>query len=143
MADTVSVGFSGLRELGEAMRGLANEVNTKIARSATLAGALVIKNETIRRAPVDTCNLRKNIITKRVTKTPLTSQFLVAVRQGKKTKKQIAQGIGDAFYAKFVEYGTVNAPAKPFIRPAFEGGKEEAVNAIKDRLAAGIAKATK
>jgi HK97 gp10 family phage protein len=143
MANTVSVQIDGLKELGAIMRNLSKEVNNRIARSATLAGAQVIKKEVIERAPVDTGNLKKNIITKRKTKTPFTSEFLVTVRTGKKTKKQIAQGIGDAFYAKFVEYGTVKSAAKPFIRPAFEQGKESAAIAIVDRLKVGIAKATK
>jgi HK97 gp10 family phage protein len=91
MANTVSVQIDGLKELGAIMRNLSKEVNNRIARSATLAGAQVIKKEVIERAPVDTGNLKQNIITNRKTKTPFTSEFLVTVRTGKKTKKQIAQ----------------------------------------------------
>ena len=40
----------------------------------------------------------------------------------------------DAFYARFVEFGTVKMAARPFMRPAFEAKKGEAVDAIKAYL---------
>ena len=50
----------------------------------------------------------------------------------------------DAFYARFVEFGTVKMAARPFLRPAFEAKKGEAVDAIKvyleRRIPAEVAK---
>jgi HK97 gp10 family phage protein len=143
MASTVIIKIEGLEGIKQAMKDLSNEVNKRIARSATLAGTQIVKEAAIKNAPVLTGNLKKNIILKRNTKTNLTSEFLVTVRQGKRTKKQIAQGLGDAFYAKFLEYGTVKTPAQPFLRPAFDNNKEVAANAIIERLKTGIARATK
>jgi HK97 gp10 family phage protein len=143
MASTVSVKIEGLEGIKQAMKDISNEVNKRIARSATLAGSQIVKEAAIKNAPVLTGNLKKNIILKRNTNTNLTSEFLVTVRQGKRTKKQITQGLGDAFYAKFVEYGTVKMAAQPFIRPAFDNNKEAAANAIIERLKTGIARATK
>lgn len=44
----------------------------------------------------------------------------------------------DAYYAHMVEFGTVNFPAKPFVRPAFESTKDRvaqiAIGLIKIRL---------
>ena len=63
--------------------------------------------------------------------------FHVAVRRGKQDRKQGKKGTlsQDAYYAHFVEFGTVKMSARPFMRPAFEGRKNDAVEAIRARLA--------
>lgn len=62
--------------------------------------------------------------------------YYVGVRSGKKyqEKKQ------DAFYWRFLEFGTQKMGAQPFIRPAFEGKKTEASERIKNQLAKYIEK---
>lgn len=143
MASTVSVEVKGLRELGERMKGLSEAVNNRIARAATAAGAVVIRNAAQAKVPVDTGNLKKNIIVKRLPKgeSSLTSEHIVTVRQGKLTKKQKDKGLEDAYYGKFVEYGTAKMPARPYMRPAFDQNKEKAVQAIKDRIEKRLNKA--
>jgi HK97 gp10 family phage protein len=39
-----------------------------------------------------------------------------------------------AFYAMFPEFGTRHQPAKPFIRPAFEGNAQSALDAFINKL---------
>lgn len=141
---TTTVRVDGLKELGEALSLLSTDIQNKIARAATNAAAQVIKNEAIRRAPSDTGNLRKNIIVKRLPAgeaSPLTSQYMVTVRQGKLTKKQAGSGLQDAFYGRFVEFGTVKMPPRPYLRPAFDQKKTDAVDAMKPRLKQRIDKA--
>lgn len=135
-----TIKIDGLKELGQAMRGLTEDVNKRIARAATGAAAQVIRKQAIQNAPVDTGNLKRNIIAKRLppAETSLTSEHIVTVRQGKVTKKQKEKGLKDAFYGRFVEFGTVKAPAQPYLRPAFDSKKEEAVRAMTDRLKARI-----
>ena len=58
----------------------------------------------------------------------------MTVRRGKLTKKQRAAGLTDAFYGRFVEYGTAKSAPQPFLRPAYDQNKERAVEAIKDRI---------
>jgi HK97 gp10 family phage protein len=149
MATTTRVQVLGLRELGEAMRKLSKDVALKTARSATAAGATVIKKaakSNILKSPsVQTKSLHDGVITKRLGKaeTDLTSEHIVTVRgRGKSTKKKdgtVTKTAG-APHAHFVEFGTVNMPAEPFLRPAFEAEKGNAVTAIKDKLAQRIAK---
>lgn len=143
MANSVTVKVEGLRELGERMKSLSDDVNNRIARAATAAGAVVIRNAAQAKVPVDTGNLKKNIIVKRLPKgeSSLTSEHIVTVRQGKLTKKQKEKGLGDAFYGRFVEYGTAKMPARPYLRPAYDQNKERAVEAIKDRIKKRIEKA--
>lgn len=143
MPKTVTVKVEGLADLQKRLLSLSEDMQGKIARAASAAGAVIIKNAAIRKAPMDTGNLKKNIIVKRLPKgeADYTSQHIVTVRKGKKTKKQREAGLKDAFYAGFVEFGTVKMPAKPFLRPAYDENKEKAVQAMKDRLEARIKKA--
>lgn len=143
MAKSVTVKVEGLRELGDRMKGLSEAMNNRIARAATAAGAVVIRDAAKQKVAVDTGNLKKNVIVKRLPKgeSPFTSEHIVTVRQGKLTKKQKAAGLEDAFYGRFVEYGTAKMPARPYMRPAFDQNKEKAVQAIKDRITKRLAKA--
>jgi HK97 gp10 family phage protein len=141
MANAVRVQISGLRELGQQMQALRADVAGRIARAATAAGANVVRKAAQQRVPVDTGNLRKNIIIKRLPKDYLTSAHIVTARKGKLTARQTAAGLTDGYYGKFVEFGTVKMPARPFLGPAFDSTKQEAANAITERLAKRLAKA--
>lgn len=146
MVTRVTVKVDGLRALGERMRKLSADVALKSARSATAAGAGVIKKRAkanITRNPsVDRGDLLKAVITKRLPRgqTDMTSEHIVTVRgRGKKKKDGSVQA--SAPHGHLVEFGTVNMPAEPYLRPAFDQGKEEAARAIADRLRKRIEKA--
>ena len=66
--------------------------------------------------------------------------FFVTVRHGKKyrfqgKKKNLSQ---DAWYWRFIEFGTIKMAARPFLRPALEVKRQEAIDAITTRLASRI-----
>ena len=48
---------------------------------------------------------------------------------------------GTAFYFLFLEFGTEKMRARPFLRPAFEQRKEDALNVIVNEMQAGLARA--
>lgn len=149
MARITSVRVDGLRELGAALKELGNVVGTRIARASTAAGARIVKDQAIanvvRSPSVDTGSLRDSIITKRAPKgeTRLTSEHIVTVRGRGKPANKKGQRINRAPHASMVEFGTVNMPAEPFLRPAFETTKGAAVEAIKGALQRGIDRAAK
>jgi len=58
--------------------------------------------------------------------------------QSRKTGIDEAQVAPSMDYAAFVEYGTVHMPAYPYMRPAYESGKEEAGKVLAARLAACV-----
>jgi HK97 gp10 family phage protein len=136
----------GLRELGEAMRTLSADVSLKLAWQATGAAARVVKKRAVRNIEsspsVRTGNLERSVIIKRMPRSErgnLTAEHIVTVRgRGKQTRKGNLQA--GAPYAHFVEFGTVNMPAEPFLRPAIEGGAQEAAEAMKGPLERGIIK---
>lgn len=137
----------GLRELGAAMRELSAKVANRVAGAMTNAGAQVVKKEAIsnvvRNPSIETGSLKGSIIVKKVPKsqTNLTSEHIVTVRgRGKiiRRGKRKGQRQTSAPHARYVEFGTVNMPAEPFLRPALDQRKEAAAQAMKERGAARI-----
>ncbi len=151
MASSVTVKVEGLSELGRRMAALSADVSLKIARSATAAAAGIVKKGAVANIvaspSVVTGSLRDDVIIKRLSKreSNLTSEHIVTVRgRGKSTKKTAKdQKSRNAPHAHFVEFGTVNMPAEPFLQPAFETHKQAALEAMKDRLQRRIIKAEK
>jgi HK97 gp10 family phage protein len=143
------VEVKGLRELGKALKDLGNAVGLKIARGATAAGARVVRKQAvanIEAAPsVRTGSLRDSVIVKRAGRgeSSLTSEHLVTVRGRGKPYNKKGQRIARAPHAHLVEFGTVNMPAEPFLVPAYEQKKVDAVAAIAEQLAKGIDRAAK
>jgi HK97 gp10 family phage protein len=121
-------------------------VALKISRAATGAAANIIKKAAqanISRNPsIETGSLRDAVIARRVppAKTNLTSEHIVTVRGRGKPANKKGQKIARAPHAHYVEFGTVNMPAEPFLRPAIEQNQKAAIDAMKDRLAKRIAK---
>lgn len=134
---------SGLRELGEALRGLSQDMALKASRQAVAAGASVVRKAARQAAPKDTGNLEKAIVMKRKRFTNITEEYNVAIRVGKRQDiKNAKAGKGalgkDAFYARFLEFGTVKMSPRPFLGPALEANVNQATEAMKKRLAARI-----
>lgn len=146
------VEIEGLRELQIKLLELPKRLAKNVMRSAVSAGAAVIRTEIKQRAPVYTGTvsaghpppgtLRRAIVSKyiREMSSDFEAVFKVTVRKGKRFTKQgkkenLSQ---DAYYAMWVELGTAKMAARPFFRPGYEAKKQEALNAmiqkLKDRL---------
>ena len=155
MAKYESVQVQGLDQLAKALRELPQRVARNGLRAAVYAGAKVIRDEAKLQAPVATGDLgadqpprgtlKRSVIMKQIPELSGAQKqtFFVTVRHGKKYRKQGKKGnlSQDAWYWRFVEFGTVKMSARPFLRPAFDMKKHEAVTAIKTRLAQRIEQA--
>ena len=155
MAKFESVQVQGLDQLAKALKELPQRVARNGLRAAVYAGAKVIRDEAKLQAPVATGDLgadqpprgtlKRSVIMKQIPELSGAQKqtFFVTVRHGKKYRKQGKKGnlSQDAWYWRFVEFGTVKMSARPFLRPAFEMKKHEAVTAIKTRLAQRIEQA--
>lgn len=147
--DWASTQVSGLKELNAALKQLPDNIAKNVLRGATSAGAAVIRKEARQRAPVYTGDvqgnhpppgtLKKSVYqSQRRNLSSLVKQvFHVGVRTGKGLKDKAGRSV-DAYYWRFVEFGTSKMAARPFLRPAFEAKKLAAVEAIKDYLAQRI-----
>jgi HK97 gp10 family phage protein len=116
-----------VRGLEEALRRLEASVGESALRSAAFAGAAVFKEEVIARAPVGTGLLKSQIITAHAADKSSGAQrqtYVVRVRRGK----------GDAYYWRFLEFGTAKASARPFIRPSWEARRAQALAVMRARL---------
>lgn len=145
---SVTIRVDGLRELGERMRKLSEKVAKKLAGQATGAAAQVVKKSyklNLRSNPsIDTGLVEKNVIAKKLGKsqTNLTSEHIVTVKKvvypqvGASTKKRNTRQV-----AGYLEFGTVNMPAEPGLRPAFDENRSKLTEVIKKKLADGILKA--
>lgn len=142
----------GLRELGAAMKDLGDEVGSRIARGMTNQAAQLVKAAAvaniIKSPSVDKGHLRDSVIVKKLGRgeSDLTAEYIVTVRgRGKKSKKGVT--VAGAPDAHFVEFGTVNMPAEPFLRPALDNNVTKAVETMKrygeKRIEAAARKAAK
>lgn len=139
--------MDGLRQLGEELQKRGDAMGRRDAAAAVGVAANVIREDAAERAPrsekahqlgvrkgeiVQPGNLQRNVVLKRVTDGRLTAEYVVGVRAGS------GKSPDDAFYGDFVELGTVKMAAQPFIRPAFDSKKGEAVDkmvaVLKDRV---------
>ncbi|MGE6895766.1 HK97-gp10 family putative phage morphogenesis protein [Priestia flexa] len=113
----MSMSFKGMEGLTKQLKEL-EQLGDRILQKALKAGAEVLREEIKKRAPRSDMNkehLADNIIISKV--------IQGHIDIGPDAKK--------AFYARFVEFGTVNMPAQPFIEPAFL--------AVKDKIQAVMA----
>nr|WP_113869631.1 HK97-gp10 family putative phage morphogenesis protein [Brenneria salicis]NMN90975.1 HK97 gp10 family phage protein [Brenneria salicis ATCC 15712 = DSM 30166]RBP57330.1 HK97 gp10 family phage protein [Brenneria salicis ATCC 15712 = DSM 30166]RLM28533.1 hypothetical protein BHG07_17240 [Brenneria salicis ATCC 15712 = DSM 30166] len=131
--------FSGLNDIARDLEKLSRAENNKVLRDATRAGAEVLKEEVIDRAPVRTGKMRKNVVVltqKSRRKGEISSGVHIRgvnPRTGNSDNTMKADNPRNAFYWRFVEMGTIKAPAHPFVRPAFDARQEEAANAAITR----------
>lgn len=154
MADTQTL--HGLDGVLDNLKKLGAEASKRggPARAALAKAAKVIRDEAIKRAPEKTGNLRDNIIMKRDPKPQMVGAaevYWVGVKGGgrrkyadtKRNRRNRRTGqeyevSGNAWYWKFHEFGTEKMRARPFLRPAFEATKQEALETIITELKRGI-----
>lgn len=146
MARPIVRSLKGFTELGNNMRALSAEVNLKLARKAVGKAAQYVKRAVVRKAPqsdephqlkdvlVQPGNLKKNVIVKRLRDSELTAEYIVTVR-GKKVAGYARR------YGRLQEFGTVHMAPHPFMRPAFDESKQDAVEVMRTSLDVEIQKA--
>jgi HK97 gp10 family phage protein len=138
-------GLSELRDtlinkLPEALRGRATQGALAKAAAPIIRAARAL-------APVDTGVLRRAIYSFRNRQSTRTYESrLISVRRGKRHAKTNR----DAFYWKFVEFGHLTrrtkegpptfVPPRPFMRPAFEAQKLNALRIFQEQLRVQIEK---
>lgn len=126
----MAVRIDGLAELNRKLRELPRKVQRRGLRRAVRAGAEPIRERAEELAPRRTGRLARNIVTRY--RTSRVDRAVIEVGPGLR-----------AFYGKFQELGTSRHPARPFLRPAFDAGKDAAVRQIGDTLRQEIERAAR
>lgn len=159
--EMVRVEIKGLREIQQAMKTLPVKFDRPMLNRSLVVGARLVRD--MARQMVPTLKvpdrrriagaIRKAIHAGAVRPEQYTATVWVRVRP--LTRRQIASfkkragsaaqnNPNDPFYWRFVEFGTSKMAPRPFMRPAFEARKLEAVNAaiadLRPRVAAEIEK---
>jgi len=122
MAKTFQVSNPGA--LTEQIDALDATVSESTLRKAALAGANIFLAEEKIRVPRDTGAGERALV--------------IAYDAEKSVPGKLASYIvtwlKDAYYLKFVEYGTSHSAARPFKRPAYEAKKQAAAKAVSDSI---------
>ena len=131
--------FSGLLDISRDMELLSKAENKKVLRDGTRAAAEVLKTAIVERAPERTGKLKRNVVvvTMRGRRNAITSGVHIRgvnPETGNSDNTMKASNRRNAFYWRFVELGTSNMPAHPFVRPAFDARQDEATRAVIARM---------
>lgn len=142
--------IEGLEQLVKNLRQLPKELQGKPLQQAVGRASRVVRDEAKKRAPQGSYanrsenapepgRLHENIVSaKRKSQGGADMEYLVMVRtRGKKDSRK------NAWYWHFLEFGTSKQPAQPFLRPAFEAKKSEALQEMVKYLRKGIERAAK
>jgi HK97 gp10 family phage protein len=70
----------------------------------------------------------------------LAASIAVAPKAGQDAAVAVTAGNADAPYARFVEFGTVDAPAHPFFWPAYRAAKDRIKDNIKNAISGAVNK---
>ncbi|MCW7442950.1 HK97 gp10 family phage protein [Escherichia coli] len=130
--------FSGLEDISRDLQLLSGAENNRVLREATRAGANVLKEEVVSRAPV-----RRENCAAMWWSFPVLPRWRDGIRvhirgvnpdTGNSDNTMKADNPRNAFYWRFVEMGTVNMPPHPFVRPAFDVRSEQAAQVAIARM---------
>lgn len=141
--------IAGLDQLARVLRELPPAIERKRLAKPVSDAAALIRDEAKRLAPVaievgkgdpPPGTLKAAILLAHIPGDRLTATYAVWVRHGKKFQRMGKSGAknGDAFYWTFVEFGTSKMHAQPFMRPAYETRKNQALDVIIDGLRYGV-----
>lgn len=112
------VSVKGMRKLDKKLIAMAKAMAGKNLETALLAGSLVISNEAKVRAPVLTGTLARSI----------TQEVVV---DGETATARVGTNVE---YATAQEFGTARFPAQPYLRPAVDSKRDEAMQEIVESL---------
>lgn len=137
-----TVRVEGLREIDAALGELGKATGRNVMRRVAIKRLEPMADVARRLAPVDDADLRDSIAVS-------TQLKGYAKRLNKRSKSEVEAHMGPAGtksakappQGSLQEFGTLNHGPQPFMRPAWDGGKDALLDGIKDDFWTEIAKA--
>jgi len=126
-----TVRVEGLRDLDAALGKLGKRTGRNVLRRVALARLQPMAEEMRQRVPVDSGDLKDSISVS--TKNPK--------RNRKQSEVEAHAGPGRHPHAHLREFGGDGNPPAPYVRPAWDGGKDDLLQGIKNDLWTEIEKA--
>lgn len=133
----IQIKVEGLKELLAAMDQFPKELKERALRSAVAYSAKGLQEAIAINAPVgETGVLRRSVYRAYAKKESSAVQdtYIVSIRYGAAHRKR---GL-DAWYWKFIEFGTRKMPAKPFLRRTFDESTDMMINLMRASLTASV-----
>ncbi len=125
---SVEVGLFGMDELMQKLEAMGNKAGRIQNEALKKAGEKVLE-PAIEKVPVDTGKLKETLDISKV-KTKNGEKYIeVGITKGDNS---------EIFYGKFIEWGTSERPATPFLQPAYEENISNIQEIIKDELKKGL-----
>lgn len=158
----LKVRVEGLADLERALRGLPKATGKTVLRRTLVSAADPILKAAVANAPELTGDLKiglgsgSKLTARQKRAAGKAATFVQVAGDGKKSYRSgpstgVEMHVGPATTARFRrapdpagllnEFGTVNMPAQPFMRPAWDGNKQAALETIKTQLGDEITKA--
>lgn len=158
MAKGVTVKVEGFGELEKALSELPRATAKNVARRALLRAGQPVADHAKRLVPVDSGGLRDSIVvTTKTANKPGAGAFAAAMKggatraeagqamraaaKGGRSGVEVYIGAGQLPHAHLVEFGSVNNSPQPYLRPAWDAGKQKVLDDIRDFLGQEISKA--
>jgi HK97 gp10 family phage protein len=125
---SVEVSMTGMEELMQRLEEMGNKAG-KIQNEALKRAAETVLDSAKEKVPVDTGKLKDTL-----------DMSTVKTKNG---EKYIEVGItkgdnSEIFYGKFIEWGTSQRPATPYLQPAYEENQNKIKEIIKQELKEGL-----
>lgn len=139
MAKTDQVYVEGLSETVAALKELPKATEANVLRRVLLKAGKVIENDARAMAPRATGALQISISTVPASPSKMTRRGKAAY--DKKSQVEVLVEAGPAPQAVLREFGTVNLPAHPYMRPAYLANKANVLDIIRTDIWDEIKKA--
>lgn len=153
-----TIKVEGFRELERALSELPRATALNVSKRALLRAGQPVADRAKELVPVDSGGLRDSIkVTTRLANKPGAGEFAAAMRAGAsrkdagaamraaagggRSKVEVYIGAGQLPHAHLVEFGSVNNTPQPYLRPAWDEGKQKVLDDIRLFLAEEITKA--
>ena len=136
----ISLDMLGLGELEADLQRLSRALANKAVRDAVMAGAKLARDKTRQSAPVRSGKLKKNIVVTRPRQQDTSGAAVagVSVKRPAGKKRQSPKPESAPYYWRFLEFGTSQMNAKPFLRPAWDNNLPQIEDAVRSKLAQAI-----
>jgi len=127
--------------LEAAISRLSSAMSESTLRKGAAAGASVLKNEVYLRTPVDTGELREGVTVTYSPEDSVTGKiatYLVTFIGDYPDKPNGKPGMRKRDVAGWLENGTSKMAARPFVRPAYEAKRQQAVTTTQAVISAAL-----
>jgi HK97 gp10 family phage protein len=132
--------LSGFKELDVALGELPKATGRNVLRRVLVKAGQPLAEDMARRAPRDEGDTAESVTVS--TQRPNVSSKAKR-RNPKSSSVEVYVGPGKLAQAEQQEHGNVNHPPQPFVRPAWDAGKDAALDTIGRELGGEIERAAK